>query len=330
MKNRYKVITALILLIIVFIISLCVGRYNLSVKSIFSIIIGSHDNEMDINIFKNIRLPRTVLVMMSGGALALAGLVYQSIFKNPLVSPDVLGVSSGCSVGAIIAIIFTTHTAISMQSITLLSGIIVVIITMLIAKLMGGNKIMSLLISGIVMSSVASSFIMALKYVADPDRKLPAIEFWLMGGFSSADWSDITTIIPLILIATIILYLIRWKLKVLSLGDDEAQSLGLSVKLVRALAILCATVLVSAVVSVAGVVSWIGLIAPHIIKLFNGDDIKKNFLLSIFSGSILLLISDILSRSLFPVELPISILTSLIGAIFLLIFLWRDRYADRT
>lgn len=315
MNKKFWVLMGILIMLIV--ISSCVGRYYLSANDIFDILVGRCSKPRAITLFYNIRMPRTFLVVISGGALSLSGLVFQSIFKNPIVSPDTLGVANGCSAGAVIAIVLTTGSVLQMQIITFLSGIIVVFAAILLSGFMGRNKLLSLVISGIVMSSLASSVIMLMKYVADPNRHLQAIDFWLMGGFNNASINNLKSIIPIVAVSTFVLYIIRWQMKVLSLGDDEAQTLGVSPGKIRIVAIAMATILVSSVVSVAGVVSWIGLVAPHIIKIYSGDNILETFSLSFLGGGIILLFADILSRTLFPTEIPISILTSFIGALFL-------------
>lgn len=323
MKKKLWILV--ILLSILVITSICVGRYSLSFNELIDVILCKDTSSIESGLFYNIRLPRTILVIICGGALALSGTVFQSVFRNPLISPDVLGVSTGCSVGAVIAILMTGSTKGFMQILTFITGIIVVLIAINMARLMRSNKVLALIISGIVISSLSSSIIMMLKYVADPYKQLPTIEFWLMGGFHNASWDNIWSILPLIVITTIILILLRWKLKVLALGDEEALTLGINVNFIRLISILAATVLVSAVVSVAGVVSWIGLIAPHIIKIYVGDDVSKTMIMSIIAGAIILLIADILSRTMFSAELPISILTSFIGATFLLYIMLKNR-----
>lgn len=321
MKKKFWILFTF--LILLFLVSSCVGRYPLTMADIFYILIGKQESSMATALFYKIRLSRTVLVLLCGGALALSGSVLQTIFRNPLVSPDVLGVANGCSVGAAISLVFLNGNLFLMEILTFFSGISVVFFAVSLAKIIRGERILAILISGIIMSSLASAIVMLLKYVADPNRQLPAIEFWLMGGFHNASWSDVLLIFPLILCSALILFLLRWNLKILTLGEEEAQTLGIHVVKTRMIAILCATVLVSTVVSVAGVVSWIGLIAPHLVRIYAGENIVKTFLLSFLMGSILLLFADILSRSLFSAELPISILTSFIGAFFLFYLLWK-------
>jgi len=302
-------------------LSCCIGRYHLSPMDIVSIILGNHTSSMDTNVFLNIRLPRTIVVVISGGALALSGFVYQSLFRNPLVSPDVLGVSSGASVGAIIGILFFRQNPILIQSLSFVLGILVVLLSIALAHAMGGKRLYTLILSGIIVGSLANSVIMVFKYTADPNRHLSAIEYWLMGSFNTVLWKDLYLLLPLCLIASVILFLLKHQLRALSLGDEEAQSLGVNVKIISTVAIIASTILVTSVVSIAGVVSWIGLIVPHITRFFGEENYMHNFNQSILLGGILLLSADTLARNLFSAEIPISILTALMGAIFLLIFL---------
>lgn len=319
---KIKTILLSICLSILILISIVSGRYNIGIGNLINIILNSEITTSDHIIFYQIRLPRILLVVLSGGALSLAGLVYQSIFRNPLVSPDVLGVSSGCSLGAVIAIVLIGKSSFYIQLLSFVAGVICVVISMTLSKIIGSNKLLSLIISGIVTSSIATSVIMILKYVADPYKHLPTIEFWLMGGFYNSSWKNINNILFILLVSTGILFLMRWKLKVITLGEEEAVTLGINVKLVTVVSILAATFLVAAVVSVAGIVSWIGLISPHIVRLYVGEDISKTIPVSMISGSIILLSADTIARTIFPAEIPISILTSLVGAPFLIYFLW--------
>ena len=302
-------------------LSCCIGRYYLSPMDIISIISDNHTSPMDTNVFLNIRLPRTIVVVISGGALALSGFVYQSLFRNPLVSPDVLGVSSGASVGAIIGILFFRQNPILIQTLSFVLGILVVLLSIALAHAMGGKRLYTLILSGIIVGSLANAVIMVFKYTADPNRHLSAIEYWLMGSFNTVLWKDLYLLLPLCFIASTILFLLKHQLRALSLGDEEAQSLGVNVKIISTISIIASTILVTSVVSIAGVVSWIGLIVPHITRFFSEENYMHNFNQSILLGGILLLSADTLARNLFSAEIPISILTSLMGAIFLLIFL---------
>ena len=327
MRRKFWVLV--LILVILILLSCLVGRYRLGLGEIMNILSGRPSSAMNSAVFYRIRLPRTFLAVISGGALSLAGTVYQSVFKNPMASPDVLGVGSGCSVGAVLAILYGGGSLALLQGLSFFGGLAAVGAALLLTRAIGGGRVYDMILSGIVVGAIANSVIMLLKYVADPNRHLPAIEYWLMGSFNNVGAEDIKSIFPLVLAAGAAIYLMRWRLKILSLGDEEAKSLGMHVGRVRAAALLCATVLVSTVVSVAGSVAWIGLIAPHIVRIFAGDDLYGNLGAAVLMGGILLLLSDILARSLYAAEIPVSILTSFFGAAVLAVFLYKRKNAWR-
>lgn len=320
MIKRSSILLHVTILIILSILSLCIGRYELSPLEILNTLIGNGDMG-EYSLLVNIRIPRIILVVISGGALALSGMVFQSMFQNPLISPDVLGVTSGCSLGAALGIVFLSASPILVQSLSFTFGLLAVIFSVLLSKRMRSNRILALVISGIVTGALTSSMIMIIKYFADPYKDLPAIDFWLMGGFYNSSWSNIAYVSVLCLFSTIVIYLFRWRLKVITMGDESAKLLGVNVKLVRLIVILASTLLVSAVVSVAGVISWIGILVPHIVKSYAKDDISKNIPITILAGGIILLLADTLARSITTTEIPISIVTSFVGAPFLVYLL---------
>ena len=315
----------LFLLAASFLFSCLCGRYALGPADLWEILSGQAAGTMKETVFWNIRVARTCLTALCGAALSLAGFVYQGLFRNPLVSPDLLGVSGGASVGAICAILFWGESLGALQLFSFAGGLLTVALSLLLARAIGGNRYFNLIISGIILGALANAAIMALKYMADPTQQLAVIDYWLMGSFHLAGWSKLKAIAPLILAAGAILTLLRYRLKVLTLGDEEAASLGVRVVPVRLTCIAAATVLVAASVSVSGIVSWIGLIVPHLVRSVLGDDFGSNFFQSILCGAALLLTADTLARSLLPSELPISILTSLLGAAFLALFLFLRR-----
>lgn len=323
MKKKYGMLFGIF--IVCFVLSCLVGRYDLSIGDIANIILGKNDNRMQENVFLNIRLARTCVVALSGAALALAGLVYQSVFRNPLISPDILGVGSGCSVGAIAAFLITGGMAGWMQVSAFAAGILTVAVTLLLAKTFGGIRNVSMILAGIVSGAVANAVIMLLKYVADPQKELAAIEYWLMGSFSAVLWEDFFHILPVVLICGILLFLMRWQIHMVSLGEEEAYSLGTRVKAVKLLAILGATGLVAAVVSVCGLVAWTGLIVPHIVKVMFHENMTENYGEAVLTGAAFMLVADMLSRTVSGAELPISIMTSFMGAVFLGILLIRKK-----
>lgn len=324
-RLRLPLLTAL--LTAALIASLTIGRYPLSLGDLMDVILGHCDDSMKRSVFLTIRLPRTLLACLSGMALSLAGWVYQSIFMNTLVSPDVLGVSSGCAVGAIAAILSGLSAA-SIQALSLISGVATVLLTLSMARAVGRNRSVAMLLSGVVVGALANSVIMLLKYAADPNGELAAIEYWLMGSFHTSQWSKLTSVLPVLLPGFLLVFALRHPIRLLSLGDEEAQSLGVRVGPVKYVSLLAATALVAGVVSVAGSVSWLGLIVPHLCHLSGGERSATPFETAL-AGGFLLTIADLAARSLTSSEIPISILTSFMGAAFLLVVLLRQTQALR-
>lgn len=308
--------TILIIWAGVFVLSACIGRYALSPADIMGIILGNASSKMAASVFWNIRLPRVIMTAIGGGSLALAGMVFQTVFANPLVSPDVLGVTSGCSVGAVFALLFLPGWMIPLCAFA--CGILVVLFALWLASFVRHNRILGMVLAGIVVGSASSAVLMLLKFLADPEKQLASIEYWLMGSFQNiSGWDEVAIVTILLIPAALLLYGGRFRIKLLSLGDEQAQSLGIRPVRVRLFAVECATILVAAVVSVAGVVSWIGLLAPHILRLCGGKDITKSMGSCFFTGGILLMLADLCARALSTVEIPVSIFTSLFGAVFL-------------
>jgi len=325
LSNKKKVIMIALITIVIIFLSLFIGRFNIPVLKFIS---GFHLNEMEKSVFFNIRLPRVLLVMGVGAALSLAGASYQSTFRNPLVSPDILGVTAGASFGAALGMI------ISLQSFTMIYlfafafGVLAVLITYFIANLGKSNQIMMMVLSGIVVGSLFNSFISILKYVADPYEKLPGIVFWLMGGFNRTGWGELIFAAPFIIIGIIVLFVIRWYLNVMSMGEEEAISMGVNVKLIRTVMILSSTLMVAASVATVGQVSWIGLVVPHISRFIVGADHKYMIPASGLLGASTLLIMDNIARSLTGAEIPISIVTALLGAPFFAYLLISQKIVD--
>ena len=318
-----------LLLAVSFLLSCLWGRYPLSPADLWEILSGQAAGTMKANVFWNIRVARVCLAALCGAALSLAGFAYQGLFRNPLGSPDVLGVSGGASVGAICAILFSGGSLAALQVLSFAGGLATVALSLLLARAIGGNRYFNLILSGVILGALANAAIMAMKYMADPAQELAVIDYWLMGSFHLASWEKLRSAAPLILLAGAVLTLLRYRLKVLTLGDEEAASLGVAVGPVRLACIVCATVLTAASVSVSGIVSWVGLIVPHLVRTVLGEDFEANFFQSILWGAALLLLADTLARSLLPAEIPISILTSLMGAVFLAVFLIRRRRGER-
>ncbi len=327
--NKRKLGVIAVIWLALMLLSLCMGRYEIAPGEVVRILLLGGDDTA-AQLLWRIRLPRLLLVALGGGVLALAGLVYQTVFSNPLVSPDVLGVASGASVGAAAAMLTVPGVYLLREGMAFGCGLITVAFALYLSRFVKHNRVLGLVLAGIVVSSGASALLMLLKFCADPMRELPAIEYWLMGGFQNASWRDVAAVSVLAAVMGGVLYRMRVPLKILSLGDEAAVGLGISPKAVRFGAVSCATVLVAAVVSAAGVVSWVGLIAPHVVRLLGERDIIKNMPAVFLTGSILLLAADLPARTLSPSEIPVGIFTSFFGAVMLTYLLVRGALGERS
>jgi len=335
MKNENKEIISIVLLvflpIILFFASFLMGRYPVSpvdvVKTILSPIFPQLTVSSTINtIVWQIRLPRILAALLVGASLSMAGTAFQGIFKNPLVSSDLLGVSNGAGFGAALAILFS-GSGIVIQIFAFIFGIISVSITYLISKAYKAGGILILILSGVAISAFFNSLISAIKFVADPEDKLPEIVYWLMGSLASITMDEIIMIIIPLFIGFIILYLLRWQMNILAMGDEEAQSLGLNPSRVRLIIIAACTLLTSAAVSISGIIGWIGMIIPHMARIVVGPDNKILIPASLSLGASFLLLIDNISRVVISIEIPIGILTSIIG-VPLFLYLLRRGYSE--
>lgn len=312
-----------VLLTALVLISIITGRYGADCKEVMDALLF-HGDAITQSLVWNIRIPRILLVCICGGALALSGVIYQTIFKNPLASGDVISASSGCSLGAVIAILLWNSTWMIELS-SFLCGIFTVMATIFLAQRVKGNRILNMVIAGLIMQAVTTSVMMVLKINADPFHELASIEYWLMGGFSDASWSQVVLTTGIVSICTLGLYLLRWQIQMLSFGE-EAATLGIAAKKIRMIALLLSTLLISSVISIAGIVSWVGLLVPHIIRLWKPLPLSKSMGLIWLCGACFLLLCDTLARSMFMIELPISILTSLFGALWLILLFLKGRF----
>lgn len=261
-----------------------------------------------------IRLPRVLAALLVGGALATAGASYQTLFRNPLVSPDILGVSAGSGLGAVLGILLSLP-VIAIQGLGFVTGLLTVAIVYSLARaLRSQNEILVLVLAGIVVGALAGAGISLVKVLADPYNQLPAITFWLLGSLSGIKVNDVWTIAPLAIAGLVPLCLLRWRIGVLSLGDDEARALGVDVTVVRGVVIVAATLMTSAAVSVSGVIGWIGLMIPHMARLLVGPRYDRVLPASALMGAAFLVLVDALARSAARIEIPLGLLTALIGA----------------
>lgn len=313
-RKKAVFLAALLLLGAALALSVCIGKYPISLPEIGTLLTGGTTEEMTRNVFFTLRLPRTAMVLIAGVGLGTAGFVFQTIFKNPLASPDVIGVTSGASVGAAVVIVFVGGGAAAVTLGAFLGGIGAVACLLALVSLTNGRNTGTFLLGGIVINSLTQAVIMLLKSTADPERQLAAIEFWIMGSFGSVTGDKVLSILPTFIIGLLGLFLLRWQVILLSLSDDEGTMLGVRVRLARCAVLVCATLVVASVVSVSGLVMFIGLLAPHIARLLLGKNDFSSAVLGGIAGAVLLLCADCIARSIGGGEVPISILTSLLGA----------------
>lgn len=318
------------ILILLMIIAIGLGRYSISPVRVFRILVSrllpiepDWEAQAESVIFV-LRLPRILAAVLVGMALSLSGGAYQGVFKNPLVAPDMLGVSSGACVGASLGILFNANDTV-IQIMAFGGGLLAVLAANMIPKLVRNNSMMALVLAGVIISGLMNSILGLLKYLADPETQLASITHWQLGSLASVVWKDILAIGPPILVASAVLIAVRWKINILSLGESEARSLGTDIRRVRGLIVVCATVLTASAVCVSGTIGWIGLVVPHLSRMLVGPDNRKMIPISAILGAIFLLLIDTLARVLTSAELPLSILTGLVGAPFYVYLLLKQR-----
>ena len=319
-----------VILLILILICLCVGKYSISLGECMRILFGklfglsqSWDG-MDENMLIGVRLPRTMAAVLVGASLALSGAVYQGVFKNPLVSPDFLGVSAGACVGAAIAILMSLPSYL-VQTGAFIGGITAVSLTLLIPRLMRSDSNIMLVLAGIIIGGAMSSVLGFIKYIADPETQLAAITYWQLGSFAYVDNKAVLGILPLSAIAAAVILAMSWWINILSLGEQEARSLGANVPLLRGICIVCSTVLTAGAVCISGTIGWVGLVVPHFGRMIAGSDNRTLLPATCFIGGIFMLLVDTVTRIIGPAEMPVSILTGLLGAPFFAWLLYRQR-----
>jgi iron complex transport system permease protein len=301
------------------VISACVGKYPISFQEILHILVGRDGvSDMTRRVFLTLRLPRTLMAILSGIALGLAGSVYQLIFKNPLASPDIIG----ANLGAAAAIVLVSSSGVLPTAIgAFWGGLAAVVCVMLLTRATGSRSTATYVLAGIVINAVSKSLIMVLKYFADPDNELAAMEYWEMGTFGNVTTSKVLSILPLFAVGLIGLLLLRRQIELMALGDEECRGLGVRLRPTRAAVLLLSTLLVSSVICITGLVAFAGLIAPHTARLMLRRNDSLTLLMSGLMGALVVLCADILDRTLYSSELPISILTTVIGVPILVYFM---------
>jgi iron complex transport system permease protein len=311
-------------LLVLSLAALAIGPYPLSPGDTVSLLLrhvvgGGAAGSREETVLFAIRLPRVAAALTVGAALAAAGTAYQGMFRNPLVSPDILGVSSGAGLGAVLGI-FLSLPVLAIQGMAFLGGIAAVgIVAMLATAVRNRDTVLILVLAGVVVGALAGAATSLLKVLADPYDQLPAITFWLLGSLAAMKAEDIAAAAPLVAVAILPLALLRWRINVLTMGDEEAKALGVDAGKLRVAVIGCATLMTAAVVSISGVVGWVGLVIPHIARMIVGPSFAVLLPASILLGAAYMVIVDTLARTIATVEVPLGILTAIIGAP---VFIW--------
>lgn len=313
-------------------ISFLIGRYPVGPGTVLRMLlfrlfgVPGNWNKAELTVVLDIRLPRILAAMLVGSALAISGAAYQGIFKNPMVSPDILGASAGAGIGAAIALLLGFPPAL-VQITAFAFGILAVFLAYSLSRALGKGEdaVLLLVLCGMVISTLCQSGISFVKYVADPNSTLPEITYWLMGSIAKVSYRDLRALLPAYGIGLLPLLLLRWRLNVLSLGEEEAKALGINTGKIRLITIISSTLLTAATVSVAGIVGFVGLMVPHLVRFIAGPNYRRVLPLSVLAGACFLLLTDDLCRGMLPYEIPLGILSSVIGGPFFVLILFQRR-----
>lgn len=311
--------------------ALSLGKYPLGIGDVLAGLWGAlRGSELEPGVEQQVifqvRLPRVAAALLVGAALAMAGATYQGMFRNPLVSPDILGVSSGAGFGAVLAI-FLALPAFAIQISSFVGGLIAVAVVYSIARAVRSvhEEVLVLVLAGIIIGTLFGAGVSLLTYLADPYDQLPAITFWLLGSLAATRPEDLWAALPSLLLGLIPLVLLRWRVNLMSLGDEEAQALGVDTRMVRLALIVSATLMSAAAVSLAGMVGWVGLVVPHLARMLVGPNYSRLLPASMLLGAGYLLLVDTLARTAAEIEIPLGVLNAVVGAPFFLWLLARSR-----
>jgi iron complex transport system permease protein len=329
-RERQAILISGAVLLVLFFLSACAGRFSITPAQLIELVTdrlqGIQRGTNAETVLWDVRIPRILAAILIGGCLSLSGSAYQGVFRNPMVSPDLLGASAGAGFGAALGILLGVS-PLAVQLIAFGTGITAVVFTWLLHRTMGGDDSSDrilLVLSGVVTSALFQALISIVKYVADPFDTMPSISFWLMGGLTYVTGADVKFLLIPAVLGGIPILLIRWKLNLLAFEADEAAAMGISIRIYRGMVIFCATLMTAACVAVGGMIGWVGLIIPHFARIAVGPDYQKMLPLAAIFGGVFLLLVDDMARLLFAQELPIGILTALAGApVFALLLIRR-------
>lgn len=296
------------------VISLCFGQYGLSMGEVLRQL--THPQaEADIahQIIWSVRLPRIVMALLAGGALGLCGATLQGVFQNPLVDPHIIGVTSGAAFGGTLAILLGLSMPL-MVSTTFFFGLLALTLVYLLAALQGRESTLMLILAGIILSGFFAALVSLMQYLADTEEVLPNIVFWLLGSFATANWGKVLLLAVPVALASLVLFKLRWRINLLSLDDKDARALGVRVTALRRGVLLCCALLVAAQVAVSGSIAWVGLVIPHLARMLSGADHRRLLPCAFWMGASFMMLVDDLARTLTAAEIPIGIITALVGA----------------
>ncbi len=312
-------------LVLIFVLSLSLGRYP---QTGFVSLTQLRENELAKLLVFNVRLPRLLTALLLGMVMASAGTVFQMIFANPLVEPGFLGVSQGAAFGAALGIVFLGASSVAVQGLAIVFAFLGLGFSYLLAQRMRiGDWLLRLVLAGIAVSALFSAGVGIIKFMADPMRQLPEITFWMLGGLASITWTKFLSILPACLVGLAIMLIFRWRLNLLALEETTAFSLGAAPRRERLLLMTAAVLATAAIISVAGIVSWVGLIMPHIARGLFGSDTRRSLPAAMLLGGIFAILCDDMARLLIIGEIPLGILTSLLGALIFVILMARRKQA---
>lgn len=317
-------IVLIVLPVIIAICALCIGRISIAPSDVFSVLLGKlgmgsgAEKLTEMTVWK-LRMPRILLALLVGAGLSAAGCAFQSLFANPLATPDTLGVASGASFGAALGILMGFG-MVGMQITSLLMGALAVALTWLAGS--GRDKSLnSIVLAGIMIGSLFSALVSLAKFTADTESQLPAISYWLMGGLDKAGYKNLLYGAPPIIIGIAVLWLLRWRMNLLPLSEDEARASGCNIAALRSVTVICATAITASCVSMCGQVGWVGLLVPHMCRMKFGSNHMALLPASVSFGAAFMVIVDTVARSVSASEIPISILTAIIGAPFFIVLM---------
>lgn len=330
LRRRWAIPAAFAILIPLSVLCLGAGRLSIPPSRIVGILasrvapVERTWEDFEEAVVWNVRLPRIGMALLVGAGLSLAGVAFQGLFANPLATPDTLGVGAGASFGAAIGIL-VSDSHIVVQLFSLGMGLIAMGCTWLVSKVKESRSILMVVLAGTVTGAFFQAMISLVKYVADPETKLPAITYWLMGSIADVSFKRIAMGTPLLIVGMAVLVVLRWRINVLSLSDDEARSLGVDVKKARWIVIVASTMVTASAVSLCGQIGWVGLVVPHMARMIVGSDHRRTVPMSAALGAGYLLLVDTVARSATSTEIPLSILTAVVGAPFFAVLLRRTK-----